>query len=236
MGLGGIDFEGWGEGKTGLLGVSMLAFLGGTGPEGRGLALRYALAGRPVFIGSRDASRGKDAAVELGRKWAGISVKGGGNDEAARLGNVAFICVPYEAQKSLLPGLSESLAGKVVVSVVAPLAFKKGRAVAVEVPEGSAAEESQSLLPESEVVAAFQNLSARKLLAASSPMEGDVVVCSDHASAKEKVMGLVEVVEGLRAVDGGALANARYVEQLTALLLNVNRIYRAQSSIKLVGL
>ncbi len=214
----------------------MLSFLGGTGPEGRGLALRYALAGREVFIGSRDAGRGRDSAVELGEKWPGISVKGGGNGEGARLGEMVFICVPYEAQKALLTGLAESLAGKVVVNVVAPLTFAKGRAAAVTVPEGSAAEESQLLLPKSEVVAAFQNLSARKLLAAGRPMEGDVVVCSDHDGAKKKVMGLVEVIEGLRAVDGGPLANARYVEQLTALLLNVNRIYKAQSSIKLVGL
>ncbi len=214
----------------------MLAFLGGTGPEGRGLALRYAVAGHEVFIGSRDGSRGIETAQGLLEKRPGISVMGGGNDEAARLGEMAFICVPYEAQKSLLPGLTESLAGKVVVNVVAPLSFVKGRASAVAVPEGSAAEESQMLLPKSQVVAAFQNLSARKLLAAGKPMEGDVVVCSDHESAKKRVMSLVEVVEGLRAVDGGGLANARYVEQLTALLLNVNRIYRAQSSIKLVGL
>ena len=214
----------------------MLAFLGGTGPEGRGLALRYALAGHEVFIGSRDAARGREAAEELEEKWAGVAVRGGGNDEAAQLGEGVFICVPYQAQKSLLPGLAESLAGKVVVNVVAPLSFRKGRAVAVEVAEGSAAEESQLLLPESEVVAAFQNLSARKLLAADRSMEGDVVVCSDHAAAKRQVMSLVEVIEALRAVDGGALSNARYVEQLTALLLNVNRIYRAQSSIKLVGL
>ena len=110
----------------------MLSFLGGTGPEGRGLALRYALAGHQVFIGSRDASRGKEAAVELEGKWDGTSISGGGNDEAARLGEVVFICVPYDAQKSLLPGLAESLAGKVVVNVVAPLSFEKGRAVAVE--------------------------------------------------------------------------------------------------------
>ena len=214
----------------------MLSFLGGTGPEGRGLALRYALAGHDVFLGSRDAARGRDAAIELGEKWSEISVEGGGNDEAARLGEVVFICVPYEAQKSLLPGVAESLERKVVVNVVAPLSFRKGRAAAVEVAEGSAAEESQVLLPQSKVVAAFQNLSAKKLLSAGNPMEGDVVVCSDHESAKRRVMELVEVIDGLRAVDGGALANARYVEQLTALLLNVNRIYRAQCSIKLVGI
>ena len=216
--------------------MSMLAFLGGTGPEGRGLTLRYALAGKRVFIGSRDPERGSEAAEKLEEKWPGIAAKGGGNDEAARLGEVVFICVPYEAQESLLTELSDSLAGKVVVNVVAPLTFREGRAVALAVPEGSAAEESAMLLPRSQVVAAFQNLSARKLLAAGSPMEGDVVVCSDCGEAKERVMALVELIENLRGVDGGALENARYVEQLTALLLNVNQIYKAQSSIKLVGL
>ena len=200
------------------------------------MALRYALAGAAVFIGSRDPARGSAAAEKLEEKWPGIAVKGGGNDEAARLGEVVFICVPYGAQKSLLTELSDSLAGKVVVNVVAPLTFREGRAVALAVPEGSAAEESAMLLPRSQVVAAFQNLSARKLLAAVSPMEGDVLVCSDDDSAKERVMALVEIIENLRGVDGGALENARYVEQLTALLLNVNRIYKAQSSIKLVGL
>ena len=219
-----------------MLDMSTLAFLGGTGPEGRGLALRYALAGKQVFIGSRDPERGSEAAEKLEEKWPGIAVRGGGNDEAARLGEVVFICVPYGAQESLLTELSDSLAGKVVVNVVAPLTFREGRAVALAVSEGSAAEESAMLLPRSQVVAAFQNLSARKLLAAGSPMEGDVVVCSDCGEAKERVMALVELIENLRGVDGGALENARYVEQLTALLLNVNRIYKAQSSIKLVGL
>ena len=143
------------------------------------MALRYALAGKQVFIGSRDPARGSEAAEKLEEKWPGIAVKGGGNDEAARLGEVVFICVPYGAQESLLTELSDSLAGKVVVNVVAPLTFREGRAVALAVPEGSAAEESAMLLPRSQVVAAFQNLSARKLLAAGGPMEGDVVVCSD---------------------------------------------------------
>ena len=133
------------------------------------------------------------------------------------MGQVVFICVPYGAQESLLTEMSDSLAGKVVVNVVAPLTFREGRAVALAVPEGSAAEESAMLLPRSQVVAAFQNLSARKLLAAGSPMEGDVVVCSDCGEAKERVMALVELIENLRGVDGGALENARYVEQLTAL-------------------
>lgn len=214
----------------------MLAFLGGTGPEGRGLALRYALAGQEVIIGSRDSDKAEAAALKLQQKAPRDSVRGNGNREAAAEGDVVFLTVPYEAQQSLLPQLADELVGKPVVNVVAPLVFKRGRAAAVPVPEGSAAMQSQILLPRSQVVAAFQNLSATKLLATGQPMDGDVVVCSDHEEAKERIMVLVGLVKNLRGLDGGGLENARYVEQLTALLLAVNRIYKAHSSIKLVGL
>ena len=99
----------------------MLAFLGGTGPEGRGLALRYALAGHEVVIGSRDPDKAKEAALKLQEKASLDSVRGDGNREAAGQGDVVFLTVPYEAQQSLLPQLADELAGKPVVNVVAPL-------------------------------------------------------------------------------------------------------------------
>ena len=213
----------------------MLAFLGGTGPEGRGLALRYALVGEDVIIGSRDAGRAGEAAEKLRERLPGASISGVENPEAARLGDVVFLTVPYEAQRPLLTDVERELAGKVVVNVVAPLAFEKGRARAVPVEEGSAAVQTQGLLPRSQVVGAFQNLSATKLLALDQAMEGDVVVCSDHREAKERVMAMVGLIKDLRAVDGGGLENARYVEELTALLLNINRIYKAHSAIRIVG-
>ena len=213
----------------------MLAFLGGTGPEGRGLALRFALAGEEVTIGSRDPDRAREAAQVLQKLAPQASIRGDENREAAKRGDVVFVTVPYEAQKPLVTQLEDELADKLVVSVVAPLAFEKGRPRAVPVEEGSAAMQSQSLLPRSQVVAAFQNLSATELLAPDRAMEGDVVVCSDHREAKERVMALVGLIENLRGVDGGRLENARYVEQLTALLLSINRIYKAHSSIRIVG-
>ncbi|MEE9261546.1 MAG: NADPH-dependent F420 reductase [Dehalococcoidia bacterium] len=213
----------------------MLAFLGGTGPEGRGLALRFALAGEEVTIGSRDPDRAREAAQVLQKLAPQASIRGDENLEAAKRGDVVFVTVPYEAQKPLVTQLEDELAGKLVINVVAPLAFEKGRPRAVPVEEGSAAMQSQSLLPRSKVVAAFQNLSATELLAPDRAMEGDVVVCSDHQEAKERVMALVGLIKNLRGVDGGGLENARYVEQLTALLLSINRIYKAHSSIRIVG-
>ena len=215
----------------------MLAFLGGTGPEGKGLALRLALAGEEAIIGSRDPERAATAAGELAGTAAGASISGSGNADAASRGQVVFLTVPYEAQQALLEPLREPLAGKVVVNVIAPMRFERGRgAIAVEVESGSAARESQQLLPDSQVVAAFQNVSAEELQDPDKPMGGDVVVCSDHAEAKNVVMDLVRKIPDLRPVDGGGLANAKYVEQITPLLVNINRIYKVHSGIQIVGL
>ena len=213
----------------------MLAFLGGTGPEGKGLALRFALAGEEVVIGSRDAGRAKEAAESLLELAPGSAISGDVN-EAAAAASIIFVTVPYEGQRTLLENLAPMLAGKLVVTAVAPMSFVRGRgAVALEVDDGSAAQEAQNILSESQVVAAFQNISAVKLMDPAVEMEGDVVVCSDHGEAREQVIGLVSKIPKLRGVDGGALSNARYVEQLTTLLVNINRIHKTQSMIKIVG-
>ena len=214
----------------------MLAFLGGTGPEGKGLALRMAMAGEDVIIGSRDSTRAKEAAEALLELAPGTSIMGDVNDIAAHKGDLVFVTVPYEGQAALLEQLGSHLLGKVVVTAVAPMSIVRGRgAIAVDVEDGSAAQETQRILASSHVVAAFQNISAVKLIDPQAEMEGDVVVCSDHQGSKEQVMELVAKVRNLRAVDGSGLENAKYVEQLTALLVNINRIYKAHSMIKIVG-
>ena len=215
----------------------MLAFLGGTGPEGRGLALRLALAGEETVIGSRDQARASAAAQELLQLAPGASITGQENAEAAAGAQVIFLAFPYEGQKPTLEQLGSSLEGKVVVDVIAPMTFQRGLgASAVDVEAGSAAEEAQGLLPGSQVVAAFQNVSAEELQNPDATMAGDVVVCSDHADAKALVMELVRKIPELRPVDGGALANAKYVEQITPLLVNINRIHKIHAGIKIVGL
>lgn len=214
----------------------MLAFVGGTGPEGRGLALRLALAGEEVLIGSRDAARAQAAAEQLVGQRPGLRIRGLENAAAAAAAEVVFLCVPYEGHRATVEALRPHLEGKVVVDVVAPLAFSRGRARALQVEEGSAAQQAQAVMPNSKVVAAFQNLSARELAELEHEIPSDVVVCADDKEAKQAVIALAAKIKGIRGVDGGGLDNARYVEDLTALLLNVNRIYKAQSSIKFVGL
>lgn len=215
----------------------MLAFLGGTGPEGKGLALRLAAAGEPVIIGSRDAGRAATAAEELLQLAPGTNISGAENAQAAAQANVVFLAFPYEGQRATLEQLQGALAGKVVVDVIAPMSFQRGRgASAVEVEAGSAAQEAQELLPDSLVVSAFQNISAEELQQPDTVMDGDVIVCSDHAEAKILVMGLVSKIPCLRPVDCGSLANSKYVEQITPMLVNINRIYKIHAGIKIVGI
>ena len=214
----------------------MIGFLGGTGPEGRGLGLRFAMAGQEVLIGSRDPGRAQAAAQEILALAPGTRVTGVGNLEAARRGDVVFITVPYAAHQETLATLTEELSGKIVVDVVAPLVFSRGRAQAVPVTEGSAAQQAQALLPQARVVGAFHNISAEDLLTPEKTIDCDVVVCSDDGEAKTQVMALAELIRGVRAVDGNGLECSRYLEELTALLLNINRIYKGHSMVKIVGI
>ena len=214
----------------------MIGFIGGTGPEGRGLALRFAMAGETALIGSRDAARAAAAAQSVNELAEGVDVEGALNEEVADRADIAFIAVPYAGHRATLNALRDRLDGKIVVDVVAPLEFKRGAASAVLVEEGSAAQQAQICLPNSRVVGAFHNLSAEELLKPSAVIDADVIVCADDSDAKSATMALAETIAGVRAVDGGGLANSRYVEELTALLININRIYKAHSTIKIAGI
>ena len=214
----------------------MIGFIGGTGPEGRGLAVRFALAGEQVLIGSRDSARAAAAAARVLALAPGAAVSGGTNEEVAQKCGPAFVTVPYSAHKETLSALSGRLSGKVVVDVVAPIAVDRGVARAVSVPEGSAALEAKAVLPGATIVAAFQTVSAHDLLEPNRAIDSDVVVCSDDPGARGLVMDLAEKIAGIRAVDGGGLVNAGYVENFTALLLNINRSYKARSAIRIVGI
>ena len=214
----------------------MLAFLGGTGPEGKGLALRLAMAGESVVIGSRDAGRAQEAADELLALAPGKAISGAVNEAAAAQSDVVFLTMPYNGMSPTIAGVGDALAGKTLVTVVAPMRFERGvGAVAEEAPAGSAAQEAQAAAPDSKVVAAFQNVSAEELLKPDATLDEDVVICSDDAEAKQVVIDLTRKIPNLRPVDAGALYNARYVEQITPLLVNINRIYRTHSGIRITG-
>jgi NADPH-dependent F420 reductase len=212
-----------------------VAFIGGTGPEGKGLAYRFALAGHEAIIGSRSAERADEAAREIAGRVS-TSVRGAENADAAREADLVVLTVPYDAQAATLPALRDAVAGKIVVSTAVPLSFQGGKPAMRAVPEGSAAEQAQALLPQARVVGAFQNLGAAKLWAGDDPLDQDVLVCGDDADAKREVMSLAEAIRGVRAVVGGPLAASRYVEGITVLLIGVNKRYKATTGVRIVGI
>ena len=215
-----------------------IAIVGGTGPEGRGLATRFALAGHRVIIGSRKAERGTAAAQEvtaaIDRNGHG-EVSGGTNEEAAAQADLVVITVPYDGHRATLESLRAVLAGKIVVDAAVPMLFDRGPRP-IEVEEGSATEEAAAVLPESRVIGAFHNLSAEVLLDPQAAVDADVLVTGNDAEAKSAVRALAEQIEGVRAVDAGPLRFSRFVEHLTVLLIGINGRYRAHTGIRIAGL
>lgn len=214
-----------------------LAFVGGTGPEGLGLAMRMAHAGHEVAIGSRSQERGGEGAAKVREVVPAAQASGGDNATVVADADVVFLTFPYSGQQATLESLGALLDGKIVCDVVAPLEFQQGiGAVALNVPGGSAAQEAASQLPNARVVSAFQNMSAEKLMEMDHPIECDVLVCGRDAEAKQVIIALANQITGVRGVDAGGLSQSRYVEMLTSLLINLNRKHKTQTSIKVIGL
>jgi NADPH-dependent F420 reductase len=213
-----------------------IAVLGGTGPQGRGLARRWATAGMTVVIGSRSAERAAEVAAELAEATGG-DVRGLANHEAAAICDVALVAVPYDGHSDLLRPLAQVLAGKVVVDCVSPLGFDRQGAYALPVADGSAAQEAAAILGDSTVVAAFHHVSAALLDDPDvSWLDTDVLVLGDDREATDLVASLADAVPGMRGVYGGRLRNAGQVEALTANLISVNRRYRAHAGVRITDI
>ncbi|MBY8876219.1 NADPH-dependent F420 reductase [Actinacidiphila acidipaludis] len=215
-----------------------IAVVGGTGPQGRGLALRFARAGHAVVIGSRSAERAGDTAAEIRhRVGASAEVRGLANPDAVAAAGIALLAVPWDGHRELVRDLAPHLAGKLVISCVNPLGFDRHGPYGLDVEEGSAAEQAQQLVPDAVVVGAFHHLSAVTLWEADGLLDHeDVLVCGDDRAAKERVAALAATITGRPGIDSGALRLARHLEPLTAVLIGVNRRYRTRSGLKLSGI
>jgi 8-hydroxy-5-deazaflavin:NADPH oxidoreductase len=215
-----------------------IGILGGTGPQGRGLAYRFARAGHRVLIGSRSAERGQAAATDLGTlDGAGAGTVQGGDNPFACTADVVIVAVPWEGHADLVASLRPALLGKVVVDCVNPLGFDKRGAYPLPVAEGSAAQQAAGLLPESTVCAAFHHASAVTLVdPAVSSVDLDVLVLGDDRAAARTVMALADRIDGVRGVFAGRLRNAGQVEALTANLIAINRRYKTNAGIRVTGL
>ena len=217
----------------------VVGVLGGTGPQGRGLAVRLAAAGQRVLLGSRDADRCGEVAAEVAARAgtaAGgeVSVQGGGNADVAGAADLVVVAVPFAGDAATLAVLATPLAGKVVVDCVVPMGFDELGAYVLDVEEGSVAQQAAALLPDSAVVGAFHHLSAVLLEDLSRPtLDGDVMVVGDDRGATDTVQALAGRIPGMRGVYAGRLRNARQVEALTINLVSVNRRYKAHAGIRI---
>jgi NADPH-dependent F420 reductase len=217
-----------------------IAILGGTGPAGLGLALRWACAGETIIIGSRSAERAREAAAKIKEQLGGkANISGQENSVACAAADLLALTVPFEGQAALLKQLKPSFRpGSVLIDCTVPLASSVGGRASrtLGVWQGSAAQQTAELIPKGvTVVAAFQNCSA-DIMYSDDPVDCDVIVCSDDPSATQLVCKLAAKIPGLRAIDGGKLENAHIVEQITALLIGLNIRHKGHGGIRITGL
>ena len=212
-----------------------VGIVGGTGEQGRGLAFRWAAAGQNVLVGSRDAARATEAAAELAA-LAGVANESivGAENEVAAQADLVVIAVPWSGHAATVAALAEQLAGRIVVDCVNPLGFDSQGAFALDVPEGSAAQQAASLAPEARVVGAFHHISAVLLADPTvSRIEADVLVVGDDREATDTVQAWAGLIPGMRGLYAGRLRNAGQVEALTANLISINRRYRSHAGVRI---
>lgn len=216
-----------------------VTILGATGALGFGLAVRLGRAGIPIVIGSRDAGRATEAAERARAAVPEGSFEGLENPEAAERSEVVVLSVPFRNQSENLTNLKSALReGQLLIDATVPLAAAvSGKATRMlGVWQGSAAQQAQEMVPDGvAVVSALHTVSARSL-GDGSRLDEDVLVCGERKADKARVARLVELMEGLRAVNAGPLETARIVEGLTALLISINARYRSAAGIRITGL
>jgi NADPH-dependent F420 reductase len=217
-----------------------IPIIGGTGALGYGLAVRWASAGIPVVIGSRDEGRAVEAAAKVEAEVADAKVTGAGNEDAVKAGRIVFMTVPFRAQSETLNNLRGALEpGQILVDCTVPLAAAvSGKATrSLGVWQGSAAQQAQEMVPDGvTVVAALHSVGAPKLADLDTTVEEDVFVCGDKKADKQPVAKLIQRIEGLRAINAGPLEMARIAEQLTPLLISVNVRYKAHAGFRLTDI
>ena len=217
-----------------------IPIIGGTGALGYGLAARWARAGAGVVIGSRSAERAEQAAARLREAVPGASVEGLLNEDAARRAEIVFLAVPFRAQSENLNNLRGALSsGQLLVDCTVPLAAAvSGKATrSLGVWQGSAAQQAQEMVPDGvTVIAALHTIAAPVLADPDADLGEDVLICGDRKADKARVARLIELIDGLRPVNAGALEMARIVEQLTPMLISINSRYKTHAGIRLTGL
>jgi 8-hydroxy-5-deazaflavin:NADPH oxidoreductase len=216
-----------------------IPIIGGTGALGYGLAIRWARAGQPIVIGSREASRAEEAAERVRAEVDGAQIEGIQNAEAATKGPIVFLTVPFRAQSETLTNLKDALSeGQLLVDCTVPTAAavsgKASRTLGVW--QGSAAQQAEEMVPDGvTVISALHTVSAPRL-SSDDRLDEDILICGDKKADKARVARLIEQIDGLRTVNAGALEMARIVETLTPMLISINVRYKARAGLRITDL
>ena len=212
----------------------IIAVAGGTGNLGFALAWRWARAGHRVIIGSRTAERAEQAAAEINQRTGSDTVIGSENARAAAAAEIIVLTVPYAAHETTLQTIMPALCGQILVDTTVPLQPPKVNVVQLPGSGCVAAGTAELTGERARVVAAFHNVSA-VLLNRDIEIDCDILVTSDDAEARRRVMQLSEDA-GCHALNAGALANAVATEALTSLLIHMNKTYKAgHAGIRITG-
>lgn len=222
-----------------------VGLIGGTGEEGRGLALRWCRAGALVSIGSRSLEKAKSTAGELNQVLAaragesGRLIRFAENREVIADSDLVLLTVPFSHAASMLDAHRKDFReGSILIDITVPVSFDQGRVRYVDLPEGSASEHLKTRLPENiPLVAAFKTEPAHLLEAIDEPLDCDSFVASDSKEAKARVMEAIGFISGLRPVDAGILNSARTLERMTVLAIGINRRYKIKTArYRIIGL
>jgi NADPH-dependent F420 reductase len=213
--------------------MTTVGVLGGTGPAGRGVALRLASAGFDVVLGSRDETRAGVTASTLLPRGDGV-VRGATNEVAADC-EIVIVATPWDSAVATVKTLRDALRGKVVISMVNALVREGKELVPLYPPRGSMAAQLAFALPESSVVGAFHHLPASEMEDLDSGLDADVVIFSDSAAARSLVAEMVNEMPGLRGVEAGSMSLASSIEAFTAVCISINIRHKAHSYLKLAG-
>ncbi|MDN7012965.1 NADPH-dependent F420 reductase [Methanoculleus sp. FWC-SCC3] len=220
--------------------MATIAVIGGTGGQGLGIATRFVEAGEDVIIGSRTVEKAQAAVDKVKELLSNANnVRAAANPDAAKAADVLVLTVPLAAQKDTLLSIKEGAAGKPLLDATGPLESCIGGSATkyIDLPEGSAAERSQSILADAKVICAFNNISQTWFMQLGEPIDCDCLICGNDQEAKAMVAPLIEKIPGIKVVDCGKLERACIIEKITPLLIGLNIKNKCQfGGIRITGL
>jgi NADPH-dependent F420 reductase len=222
----------------------MISIIGGTGPQGLGIAKRLAIAGEPVIVGSRKEEKALkivEETIEELKDYDIGEITGMANEDAAKAGDILIITVPLVAQNATLKTIKPFVEDKIVLDATVPLESAIGGKASciLDVYEGSAAERTARLLDGTgaKVISAFNNISNSLLLNIPEEIDCDCLIAGDDKEAKLVAAELIEKIPGVRVIDVGKLEKAHLIETITPLLIGLNIKYKSQfGGIRITGI